>query len=111
MSFTVVPLTTDTVTNVSGAFPVANNKSLALAMRITAASGTTPTLDLRVEYSMDGVNWAIGDPTTADAFTQRSSPYTAAKVFVPKGDFYRVRWTIAGTTPSFTFDVLGTWLR
>jgi hypothetical protein len=91
---------------------VKSGRLLAVGCRITAASGTTPTLDLRVEYSLDaGSTWAIGDPTTGDAFTQRSSAYYGIKIFQPKGDLYRVSWTLAGTTPSFTFEVQAGWLR
>ena len=77
---------------------------LTLGVNITAASGTTPTLDLTVEWSFDGgTTFLVGDP--ADSFTQKTTTGTAAKAFEAKGDCYRVRWTIAGTTPSFTFSV------
>ncbi len=78
--------------------------ALTLGLSITAASGTTPTLDLTVEWSYDGgVTFLVGEP--ADSFSQKTGVSTAAKSFTPKGNAYRVKWTIAGTTPSFTFSV------
>ena len=79
---------------------------LGLLVNVTAASGTTPTLDLTVEWSSDGTNFVVGQP--ADALTQITTAVGAAKQFAIKAPFYRVKWTIAGTTPSFTFDVVTT---
>lgn len=78
-----------------------------LAIDLTAVSGTTPTLDVTVEWSEDdGVNiaWFGADP--ADAFTQLTAVGSKVKQFTVKGNSYRVVWTIGGTTPSFTFQVL-----
>lgn len=76
---------------------------LALVVNVSAASGTTPTLDLSMEWSSDNATWAVGDP--ADVFAQITATKAVAKRFTVKGSFYRVRWTITGTTPSFTFDI------
>jgi len=87
----------------SGAQPAEKALNLALVVEVTASSGTTPTLDLTVEWSMDGTNFAVADP--ADSFTQiTTSPTRRAKTFTVKGTSYRLVWTIAGTTPSFTFS-------
>ncbi len=97
-----------TTTGVSSAIAVATNTVsptlVALAVNVTAVSGTTPTLDLSVEWSTDGgTTWFVGQP--ADTFTQVTATGTAIKTFTPKAPHCRVRWTIAGTTPSFTFAV------
>jgi hypothetical protein len=77
---------------------------LNLLVDVTAAAGTTPTLDLSVEWSPDGTTaWASADP--ADAFPQVTAAAARAKQFILKAPFYRLRWTIGGTTPSFTFVV------
>lgn len=76
---------------------------LALLVNVTAASGTTPTLDLSVQWSADGTTFFAAQP--ADAFTQITTTGGAAKVFDVKAAFYRLLWTIGGTTPSFTFTV------
>jgi hypothetical protein len=75
-----------------------------LEVNVSAASGTTPTLDLTVEWSPDGgTTWYKAD--TPDAFTQITAAKQVVKSFTLKGTSYRVVWTIGGTTPSFTFDV------
>lgn len=76
---------------------------LALAVDVTAASGTTPTLDMSVEWSPDGATWFASEP--ADSFTQITAAKKVVKQFLAKAPLYRVVWVIAGTTPSFTFSV------
>jgi hypothetical protein len=75
--------------------------ALSLLLNVTAASGTTPTLDVEVQWSNDGTVWASADPV--DSFTQITGVKAVVKTFPPRAAFYRLRWTIAGTTPSFTF--------
>lgn len=76
---------------------------LNLLVNVTAASGTTPSLALTVEWSHDGTNFAQGD--TADTFAAITTTSAKAKGFSIKAPFYRVVWTLTGTTPSFTFSV------
>jgi hypothetical protein len=76
-------------------------KTLRLALNVSAASGTTPTLDVVVEDTLDGTNFF-----TIGGFTQKSGVTAEAiNITTPFGDSVRIRWTIGGTTPSFTFDV------
>lgn len=78
--------------------------NLNLLADITAVSGVTPTLDLSVEWSHDGgTTWAVAE--AADTFSQVTAAKTVVKQFAVKGPDYRVKWTIAGTAPSFTFSV------
>lgn len=76
---------------------------LALAVNVSAVSGTTPTLDLAVQWSHDGTTWFAAD--VPDTFVQVTAAKQTSKTFVIKGPRYRFSWTIGGTTPSFTFDV------
>lgn len=70
-------------------------------LNVTAASGTTPTLDVVIEDSFDGTTW-----NQVAAFTQKTAvSVQAVDVTGLFTDQLRVRWTIGGTTPSFTFDV------
>lgn len=70
-------------------------------LAVTAASGTTPTLDVVVEDTLDGTNW-----NTIATFTQKTAAgVQAVDVTGLFTDQLRVRWTVAGTTPSFTFAV------
>lgn len=79
--------------------------TLNLLVNVTAASGTTPTLDLAVQWSVDGTNWAPAE--TPDSFSQITATGAKVKSFTVKAPSYRVVWTIGGTTPSFTFTVHG----
>lgn len=83
------------------AFETVRTNSIEGYLAVTAASGTTPTLDVRLETSLDaGTSWQ-----TVAAFAQATAVTTKNKVFGPLGDSCRWAWTIAGTTPSFTFSV------
>ena len=99
----IVPSATQTATGVSPSVEALGRTALFVCVNITAASGTSPTLQCSLEWTNgDGV-WYLADPV--DQFTSRSTPGGWIKAFVPKGDRYRVRWTIGGTTPSFTFEI------
>lgn len=81
---------------------------LLLQLVITAVSGTTPTLDVVIEDTLDGTNWR-----NVATFPQKNSTTFAAtnvQQVLPAAVFadrLRVRWTIGGTaTPTFTFSVV-----
>lgn len=75
---------------------------LRVQLNVTAASGTAPTLDVVLEDTLDGTNFnTIGTFTQATAATRQ-----VVNITTPFSGTLRVRWTVAGTTPSFTFDVL-----
>lgn len=79
---------------------------IALLVNVSAASGTTPTLDLKVQWSHDGTTWADAD--ASDAFVQITAAKVTVKLFPRRGPYFRLFWTIGGTTPSFTFGVTRT---
>jgi hypothetical protein len=104
---TVVPLAARTSNGNSGTLQGFHAGALAHAaapqcrLTITAASGTTPTLDVVVQDSPDGITW-----TTRDTFPQQTAQGTVTRALPGTlVAFQRVSWTIAGTTPSFTFSV------
>lgn len=77
---------------------------LRTELRVTAASGTTPTLDVKLQDTMDGTNY---NDITGGAFAQKTT--TGAEVINVTSLFanqLRVLYTIGGTTPSFTFTVI-----
>lgn len=100
---TLVASAARTTSSNSGAiagFSDVNNARIQL--NVSAASGTTPTLDVLVEGTVDGTNWY-----TLNTFTQKTGATNdVALVQNIVGDQLRVRWTIGGTTPSFTFSVV-----
>ena len=76
--------------------------TLRAQLNVTAASGTTPTLNVVVEDSLDGSNW-----NTIGTFAQKTATgREVINITTPFADRVRISWTIAGTTPSFTFDAL-----
>ena len=77
---------------------------LVMQLNVTAASGTLPTLDVVVQDTVDGTNWnTIATFAQATGVTREVIRLTTAFT-----DQLRVVGTIAGTTPSFTCEVL-TW--
>lgn len=77
-------------------------QNLGILIDITAVAGTGPNLVLSVEWSYDGISFAQADP--ADQMTAITAASKKVKIFQIKADFYRLVWTITGTTPSFTFS-------
>lgn len=98
-----VPTTARTVSGNSGPL---NGYGIASTLRaqlnVTAASGTTPTLDVVIEDSVDGgATW-----NTVGTFAQKvAAGREVINVTTPFTGMLRVRWTIGGTGPSFTFAV------
>ena len=101
---TVITSAARTATGQSAALQCGQTPVIALLANVTAVSGTTPTLDLSVQWSPDGgATWANSDPV--DSFTQITAATNVAKQFRCKSNTYRIVFTIGGTTPSFTFSV------
>jgi hypothetical protein len=75
---------------------------LRAQLDVTTALGTTPTLDVVIEDSLDGTNWnAVG------TFAQRlTAGREVINVTSPFANRLRVRWTVGGAGPSFTFGVI-----
>ena len=77
---------------------------LVLFLDVTAHAGTSPTLDISVEWSMDGVKFAI--PAAAQAFAQVLEVDLAQVLVVPVlGTSYRLVYDLEGTSPSYDFTI------
>lgn len=85
--------------------------TLRAELNVTAVSGTGPTLDAVIEDTLDGVNF-----NTIGTFSQKTGigrqvinvypkDNPGAGFDYPFANRLRVRWTIGGTSPSFTFSV------
>lgn len=69
---------------------------------VTAVSGTVPTLDVVLEDTLDGVNYnTIG--TFAQKVAAGREVINITSTFTNR---IRARWTIGGTSPSFTFSII-----
>lgn len=76
--------------------------SLRVQLDVTAASGTSPTLDVLIQDTLDGVNF-----NTIGTFAQRVGvAREVITVTTAFADRVRYLWTITGTTPSFTFSLI-----
>lgn len=82
-----------------------NPNNLSVLLNVTAATGTTPSLTVEVQWSHDGTNFASA--ATPDTFTAVTAAGNVAKSFQVKGRFARLAYTVTGTTPSFTFSASG----
>lgn len=90
-----------TASGQSTSFNAEDADVIEATLSITTVSGTTPTLDLKLQTSMDGTTW-----DDVGAFPQKTAAGTHTRVFSPVGNFCRWVWTIGGTaTPTFNFSV------
>jgi hypothetical protein len=71
-----------------------------LVLDVTAASGTTPTLDVSIQTSDDNSTWR-----TLASFSQKTTVSNQHLSVSGLDRYLRFSWVIAGTTPSFTFSV------
>lgn len=99
--------TARTATGTGSSIDVRTQNGLAAVMLSAAAgTGTTPTLDVTIQDSVDGsTGWTN---ITGAAFTQVTTADSAQKIGVNLDacrGFIRASWTIGGTTPSFNFAV------
>lgn len=91
---------TGTGVQLTGGVPV--GKQLYCALHVLSATGTTPSITARVESDTTG---AFSAPTTRLTFNAASA--AGGQILRTPGPltdtWYRVAWTISGTTPSFLF--------
>lgn len=92
-----------TVAGDSGAWygygPIANIRA---QLDVTAVAGTSPSLTVFVEDTLDGTNW-----NTIGTFAARTAVgREVINITTPFAEIIRVRWAITGTTPSATFSVV-----
>ncbi|MFJ6617586.1 hypothetical protein ACIQOW_08425 [Kitasatospora sp. NPDC091335] len=82
--------------------PVPDGRALYATLHVLSAAGTTPTLTVRIESAADQ---AFTDPTVRATFAAATGlGGQALAVPAPGTDtWWRLAWTISGTTPSFTF--------
>ena len=85
---------------------VAGQKVYA-SLHVTAASGSTPTLDVTIDSS---ALENMGSPTTRITFTQVTASVTSegplSSATVTSDDWWRVEYTITGGSPSYDAFVL-----
>lgn len=83
--------------------PVANSGMAAdvvLLVHCTAATGTSPTLNVSLEESNDGATWTAVAASAAAQLTAAGNSVSNAR---PTKGLVRVTATVGGTTPAVTF--------
>lgn len=70
---------------------------------ISAASGTTPTLDVTIEGSDTGAFG--GEEVAVDRVPQQTAAGQARIAFKSAHEYIRADWVTGGTTPSFTTTI------
>ncbi len=93
----------ETVTLNSPGYNVDRMKSGAFFLNVSAASGTIPTLNVKIQDSPNGTDWY---DLPSMAFTQATGVTSQRLSFAgPLGLYVRAVQTIGGTTPSFTYSL------
>lgn len=110
---TLKPSTAETVSATHSSVDTADSGVIYVEVICTAASGTTPTLLVVVEGSIDTVNWfelgtlgsngyRVGSIGTAPANITGAVTMRAG---FPAIQYCRTRSIVGGTSPSFTYSV------
>ena len=111
-----------TVTGIGSTAGNISARGALIAVDVTARSGTTPTLVCKVQGSVDGVTWFDLDATNAATASITAVGHYVIKVYPglptvaagscnsPLPRMWRLAWTIGGTTPSFTFSTIASYL-
>ena len=113
----VIPPATRTVSGVGATLtPPTVDKGLTLFLNVSAASGTAPTLDCKVQqldlisggwFDVPGAAFtqAVGVSATLLSIFAGAAGVANSSVNRTIRNQYRVAYTIGGTAPSFTFSV------
>ena len=100
-----------------------NARGAVITINVTAASGTTPTLVAKLQYSPDGgTTWIdyTAKPVTATisgtgqttlVVYPGATEVANSAVSLPLPRTLRMHYTIGGTTPSFTFATYFNWIN
>jgi len=95
-----------TASGMSPTLAVGAYRELLVAVNVSAVAGTSPTLTLAVDsLGADGVWYTLWTSAAMTAVGQTlASLGVEASTNTAFGASVRLRWTIGGTTPSFTFS-------
>ena len=88
--------------NGAASYGYGDTTQLRAQLDVTAVTGTTPSMTVLLEDTLDGTNW-----NTIGTFAAKTAAgREVITVVTPYADRVRARWTVTGTTPSFTFSVI-----
>ena len=95
----------ETATGSSAGVELGDAATVRLLLDVTAASGTTPTLDITIETSFD--NGVTDAWRSLGTFAQKTAVSSERKSFGGCDRWIRSRRVITGTTPSLTYSITG----
>lgn len=72
-------------------------------LQVSAVSGTTPTLVVKVQHSANGTVWA--DLATFSSQNAINGEYLEVAAGTTVNRYLRAQWTIGGSSPSFNFNL------
>lgn len=99
----VVMKSARTVTGNSGWVDIGDAREIIAQLDADAGTGTSPTLDVKLQTSWNGADATAVDVPTG-AFTQVLAVASAQiKSLTIFHRYVKVIWTVGGTTPSFNF--------
>lgn len=109
----LLPSAARTASGQSDQFNVGGYASAAvIEIQVTAASGTSPTLDVDLEDTFDGTNWNKVTDINSAAITAAGVTVVRLNLAdTPTTNRLRLNYTVGGTTPSFTFSVKAYFIR
>jgi len=92
-------ITQTTVATVNKTLP-ATASWVAVALNVTAMTGTSPAAAFRLQWSMDGATWCEASPP--DAFDPITTPGAVIKRFDAKAGYWRAVCELTGTNTTVT---------
>ncbi len=98
----IIELQPRTTNGNGGDVRASGGESVRAQLNVTTASGTTPTLNVLIEDSVDG---GISYNTIGTFAQKTAAGREVINITTPFSETLRVSWSIAGTNPSFTFSV------
>lgn len=99
----IAPSTPITATGSSASTIVGGFNGAVAYLNVTAASGTTPNLAVKIQDSADNTTWFDVPSAAFTAVTAAGSQRLS--ITGPLGVYVRAAYTVTGTTPSFTADL------
>lgn len=101
-----LPSAAQTASGSAAPVQVGATSTVAVDINVSAVSGTSPTLQFNLDrLGADGIWYSAWQSSSINATGQTSTsvgPGCATAAVLT--DKIRLRWTIGGTTPSFTFS-------
>lgn len=97
---TFLPAAARTTSGNSGAFNLYDHDELLVFLNVTGASGSSPTLDVKVQTQDPAGEWY-----ELESFTQKTEAGKEARAVTCFGENIRIAYIIGGSSPSFTFGV------